>query len=319
LDTNAAGNCPPNDKGLTKAAARRLRNRRLGLGAVSKSDAAMISGEGVLAADGFGEPGHTLATWLADKFNHNFDNYDRAIDEVYNATRVGGSQYHHLIDGQHSIWGAFKAVPDVAADDTWLTEMTQAAEHLVRDTASVSGINPFFSLSPEMFDRLGSVVSQAGISKAFLVDALTINGPELLGGAIAVLSAVTMGRQPDPERLSRLAGGCLLSATVSPNPVLLPVATAGIAFAAINAEDRKDVFVHAGKGGLVSGSALLVSSLVGGPIWLGCAAGILAGIAVSKAMDNPEAAFARAQKVVRPAAQVLQSVSSKLQDPRDNV
>jgi hypothetical protein len=308
----------PHDKDLSKDAARRLRNRRLGLTG-SGTGAAPIAGQGVLAADGTGEPGHMLAAWLADRFNHNFDDYDQAIDSVYNATRIGGSRYHHIVDGQHSIWGAFKAVPEVDADDTWLTEMAQAAEHLARDTASISGVNPFFSLSPGQFDRLGSVVAQAGISKAFLADALTVNGPELLGGAVAVLSAVMMGREPDPERLSRLGGGCLLSAVVSANPLLLPIATAGIAYAVINTEDKGQVIVQAGKGGLVSGSALLVSSLVGGPIWLGCAAGLLAGMAVSRAMDDPEAAFTRAHKIVQPATHILQSVASQVKDFRPNV
>jgi hypothetical protein len=48
-----------------------------------------------------------MAGWLADKFNKNFDEYDAAIDAIYNKTHIGGSRYHHLIDGQHDIFGAF--------------------------------------------------------------------------------------------------------------------------------------------------------------------------------------------------------------------
>ena len=34
----------------------------------------------------------SIASWLADNLNHNFDIYDRAIDSAYNATHIGGSQ-----------------------------------------------------------------------------------------------------------------------------------------------------------------------------------------------------------------------------------
>ncbi|MCX7001782.1 MAG: hypothetical protein NTV22_00750, partial [bacterium] len=47
-----------------------------------------------------GEPGYRLDQWMAATFNHNFDAYDRAIDTAYNATHIGGSQLHHLVDGQ---------------------------------------------------------------------------------------------------------------------------------------------------------------------------------------------------------------------------
>ena len=70
--------------------------------------------QGALAADS----GHSLAQWLASEFNHSFDAYDKAIDAAYNSTRVGGSWYHHIVDGQHDILGAFRAVQDVSADDT---------------------------------------------------------------------------------------------------------------------------------------------------------------------------------------------------------
>jgi len=110
---------------------------------------------------------HSLAQILASEFNHNFDDYDRAIDAVYLSTRVGGSKYHHLIDGQHSFLGSLNAVKDVETDDSFLTELAQASEHLLRDAASVSGINPFFSLTPEQFESLAESCRSIGISKPF--------------------------------------------------------------------------------------------------------------------------------------------------------
>src|SRR5437016_2749527 len=137
---------PPGDE-----ARRRLREIALGIRSVGPDDP-LLSGEGVLGADRPGEPAHSLAQWLAHRFNHNFNDYDRAIDHVYNTTHIGGSQYHHLLDGQHTIWGAFHAVQHVNVDAGWLTHLGHALDHLARDTMSVAGINPFFSLSQEQFE-----------------------------------------------------------------------------------------------------------------------------------------------------------------------
>lgn len=276
----------------------------------SPAGTAVTVGEGMIASDRYsGQPGHSLAQWLAHKFNHNFDDYDRAIDSVYNShAHVGGSMFHHLLDGQHSIWGAFHAVQNVA-DHGWLTDMGQALEHLARDTMSVSGINPLFSLSPAHFDSIGQAVAHVGITKLYLADALTVNGPELLGGSIALISALMMGRKAAPERLSRFSGGCLLSSAVAANPALLPIAAAGLVYAFVEAEDKRTVVVQAGKGALVSGTTILVSSLIGGPVWLGCVAGLMAGVAVSKMLDNPQKAFERAQAVLGPAAEAFRTAA----------
>jgi hypothetical protein len=59
----------------------------------------------VLATDFAGD----VASWFADKFNKNSNVYDTAIDAVYNRSHVGGSGLHHIVDGNHSIWGALKA------------------------------------------------------------------------------------------------------------------------------------------------------------------------------------------------------------------
>lgn len=301
------------DDKLSPEASRSLRRRRLGLsgsdGLVARSTLPL---EGLLAADGIAEPGHRLAAWLADTFNHNFDNYDRAIDGIFNAGRGGSPAFHHLLDGQHSVWGAFNAVRDVAADDSWVAEMGQALEHLARDTASISGINPFFSLSADQFDRLGNLAADLGISKTFLADALTVNGPELLGGSVALVGALLMRGSAQPERLSRFGGGCLLSASLSANPLLMPIAAATMAYACVQAPDRKAVLIEGGKGALVSGTTVLVSSLVGGPAWLGCAAAFMAGVAVSKALDDPAAALGRARAVVSPAMKVFREVAPTL-------
>lgn len=283
---------------------RRLRD--LSFGSLGPADKSLIIGA---AATPLGDP---LSGLLANEFNHNFDAYDKAIDSVYNQTHIGGSGLHHLLDGQHTIWGAFEAVRDVRTDDSFVTEMLQAGEHLLRDMASKSGINPFFSLSQEHFNQLAEMASQLGISKTFLADALTFNATELLGGLAGLSAALLLGNKPDPSRLSRLSGGLLISSLVTANPVLFPVAAGGMVYSAVKSGNPLQAIRQSGKGALVSGSALLVSSLVGGPVWIGCLVGLATALLVSYAVTNPGDAFQRVKSLMQPATRLYRKISLQL-------
>jgi hypothetical protein len=255
---------------------------------------------------------HSLAQWMAKEFNYNFDDYDQAIDAVYNQTHVGGSGYHHILDGQHSVWGAFRAVKDVKADDSFLTEFLQAGEHLLRDLASVSGINPFFSLTSEQLETLAQIVQPFGISKPFLVDALTVNGPELVGGMIAVLSALLVGKKQDPAAVSRLSGAYILSSIASGNPVLFPIAAGGLVYSLRKSENKQEALIQGGKGAIVSGGAMLVGGLVGGPVWIGCLASVAAAISLNYAIENPDKTFTRVKEIIKPTSSILRKVTLSL-------
>jgi len=249
----------------------------------------------------------SMASWLAENFNKNFDEYDRAIDAVYNATGIGGSRYHHLLDGQHTLWGALQAVKDVRPDDSFATELYQAVEHLLRDAMSVSGINPF--LSPEGFEHICVIGEPIGLSRPYLADALTFNGPEMLGGGIALAASVLVGRKYSPDHLSTLSGAYVASALASGNPLLMPIAAGGLAYALAKSDNPKETLIQGGKGALVSGSALLMSSLVGGPMWLGCLTAVLTGVAVKYSLDNPEQALSRTKKLADDASQIFRKAS----------
>ena len=254
----------------------------------------------------------SMAHWLAENFNKNFDEYDRAIDAVYNSTGVGGSRYHHLLDGQHTLWGALEAVKDVQPDDSFATELYQAVEHIMRDAMSVSGINPF--LTPDGFEHICMVGQPIGLSRPYLADAVTFNGPELLGGGIALAASVVVGRKLSPDNLSSLSGAYVASALASGNPILMPIAAGGLAYALSRSEDRKETLIQGGKGALVSGSALLMSSLIGGPMWLGCLTAVLTAVAVKYSLDCPEQALSRATRLADDACQVFRKASRVIRE-----
>lgn len=282
---------------------KRLRDLRFGsLG--SSLDSSLIAG-----VTPIGDP---LAGILAKEFNHNFDAYDRAIDSVYNNTHVGGSGLHHLLDGQHSVWGAFEAVRGVRTDDSFVTEMLQACEHLLRDVASKSGINPLMTFSRDQFDKLGDMVSHLGISKTMLADVLTFNGSELIGGLAGLAAMLILGNKPDPSRISQVSGGLLISSLVTANPILFPIAAGGIVYSAMKSGDPLQSLKKSGKGALVSGSALLLSSLVGGPIWIGCLVGAATAMLVNYAITNPADAIQRVKSLITPATQLYRKVSLQL-------
>ncbi|PLS16049.1 hypothetical protein CVD28_18545 [Bacillus sp. M6-12] len=283
---------------------RRLKKMELGL--TSSSTPILMADTGLVLGS------HPLSQLLASEFNHNFDAYDTAIDSVYNATRIGGSNYHHLLDGQHSLLSSIHAVKDVKADDSFLTEIAQASEHLLRDVASVSGINPFFTLTGEQFNSIASYCQEFGISKPFLADALTLNGPELIGGCLALTSSLIMGKKADPSLLSNLSGSFLVSSLATANPFLLPVAAGGMAYSIYKAEDKKEALITAGKGAIVSGSAIAVGTVIGGPVWLGCMVGIGTAVAVKYVLNNPEKAFTKVQDLIKPANSIFRKISLQI-------
>ena len=98
--------------------------------------------------------GHSLAQQLAGFINTpNTTVYDKAIDSVYLSTHTGGSQLHHLVDGQHDIFGAFEAAARALPDDSTWQEVMGTAYHLGKDLFAVSGL-PVVSLRPEQFQSM---------------------------------------------------------------------------------------------------------------------------------------------------------------------
>lgn len=283
----------------------RIRRLKLG-GGIKTEEVARVADVGLVAGSG------EVARWMAKEFNKNFDAYDRAIDAVYNNIGIGGSRYHHLLDGQHHLLGALRAVRDVSADDGFAREFMEAGEHLLRDAASVSGINPFFSLTAEQFNAIAKALRPLGVSKPFLADAWTFNAPELLGGVMGMGAILAISKKGDPGTVSSLAGTYAVSSLATANPLLLPVAAGGLVYAFKHEEDKKAVLLNAGKGSLATGGAVLTAGVVGGPAWIGCVTAMVAAVSIKNFMDSPQKSIDRARKVTKPAAVIVRRAAERL-------
>lgn len=164
--------------------------------------------------------GHTLTQVLAGWINTpNQTIYDKAIDSIYLQTHLGGSSLHHLIDGQHDIFGAFRVSAQALPNDSLWQEITGVATHLGKDLFSVSGL-PMMSIEPGTYAQYSTwIKDNLGISKAWQGDFLQINGLELFSGMLAIAAVLVGYKSSDINRLSELCGASGLASILSANPI----------------------------------------------------------------------------------------------------
>ena len=215
--------------------------------------------------------GHALAQQLAAAINTpNCTVYDKAIDSVYLSTHTGGSQLHHLVDGQHDIFGAFEAAARALPSDCLWQEVMGTAQHLAKDLFSVSGL-PVVSLEPGQYQAMsGWLQEHLHVAGRWLGDLLQINGLELFSGVLAVAAVVVGCRQADAQRLAELSAASGLAGMLTANPIGLCAALIALVLAwkqkGASPELGKSLLVGAGSAGAAlaagSGVAALGSGVV---------------------------------------------------------
>lgn len=207
--------------------------------------------------------GHALAQQLAAFINTpNTTVYDKAIDSVYLSTHTGGSQLHHLVDGQHDIFGAFEAAAQALPGDSLWQEVMGAAQHLGKDLFSVSGL-PVVSLEPGQYQAMSVWLQEhLHVPGRWLGDLLQINGLELFSGVLSVAAVVVGCRQADAQRLAELSAASGLAGMLTANPIGLCAAAVALVLAwkqqGVSPELGKSLLLGAGS----AGAALAVGSTV---------------------------------------------------------
>lgn len=259
-----------------------------------------------------------LASWTADTFNKNdyTKGYDTAIDAAYNAGEGGSSMTHHLIDGSHTIVGAIRAASGVKGDDSNLTVVMNALEHLLRDLASRTGIQPFFSLSKEQLEALQNFVGEFGVSKLWVDDFLQLNVPEVLGAFFAVVPVWFGWTKLDAEKFAEIAGSAGIAALISANPLLGLVAMVSMArsFNLLISKEQgafRQAANKAGFGAVQSSVVWAASAVIPGP----AAVGILVGLVIAYTIRSYTSTDMTHEEMVRYitqiyTARILPSISS---------
>ncbi|MFC1836234.1 hypothetical protein ACFL2Q_16200 [Thermodesulfobacteriota bacterium] len=216
-----------------------------------------------------------LSTYLADKFNHNSTVYDRAIDAVYNHTRVGGSILHHNLDGSHTWSGAMEALKERFPDDSEFEHALHATDHLLRDTTTPSGINPF--LDPSDFRAAKDFLEEAfNIPSTKANDILNINAAELLGAAAATVALLLSFNEKQTDQLGEYFGRLGLSSYLAGNPALLMVSAVcfgKVCYDLWTGESVADALDGTLAGGLSAATFWVVAAQFTGPLFIGLAAG----------------------------------------------
>ena len=216
--------------------------------------------------------GHALAQRLADLINTpNTTAYDKAIDSFYLSLHTGGSKLHHLVDGQHDIFGAFEAVSKALPDDSLWQELMGTAQHLGKDLFSVSGL-PVVSLEPGQFHATSTWLNEhLHIPKDWLGDMLQINSLELFGGVLSTAAVVVGCKQKDVKKLAELAAASGLAGTLAANPISMCAAAIALTMAWKQQQEdsaglKRGLLVGAGTSGAAMATGTAVAALGGGAL-----------------------------------------------------
>ena len=217
--------------------------------------------------------------------------YDKAMDAVYLATRIGGEN-HRMFDGGHTILGAFRAVRDASPDDTIVEEAMGFLQSLFRDMTTAKGL-PLANWDKATYDKVaGFLASELRIPKDWFYDINSYDAAQLLCGVIGVVATALCWNRADTEAFAKLVGGMGVSALARANPLLLLVTVVALARAfhkAHHAGEYAELVDGQLKGGVSAGATLVAASQVatlGGPAGLALLVGLTAGVLVHKATQN---------------------------------
>jgi hypothetical protein len=226
-----------------------------------------------------------LDAWLRDSFAAGKATiYDKAMDAVHIVEPSG--PFHRLWDGGHSLTDAWKAVRDASPDDTFAQEVSGYLSAIWKDVITPMGL-PVATIDRTWFESSAAALGDFGITKKELADALSYTGTEVAGAALGLVALLLNWNKAETEKAAALAGSLGISTLFAANPVLGLVTLACFARAFQTARStgaRSALAVGVVKGGAGSAVLIAASAIVGGPVWVGILAGILASILIQNAI-----------------------------------
>ena len=169
-----------------------------------------------------------------------------------------------------------------------MQEVTGYLSAVWKDVVTPMGL-PFATVNRDWFNATQVSFKDMGVTKSQLADALSYTGSELAGAALGAIALLLNWNKAESERAATLAGSLGMSTLCAANPVLGIVAIACLARAiqtAKAASGKEGFVVGIMKGGFGSAALVATSSIVGGPVWVGLVAGIVASMVVHHAVSK---------------------------------
>lgn len=241
-----------------------------------------------------------LAEWTSEEFGRLSNIYTKAIDGEFIKGLVPGTDYvspwlHRLFEG-HTPIAAWAAVKNAMPDDTLAEEFFGYVKALGSDLVTKIGL-PVTTLTPDQFQLLDDILCKSlGMSMNSLIDQLHVNAVEVAGAAVPIAVAAMRWNKTDGEAFARLVGSLGIGAAIAGNPLMALVAVAMLAKAFNDVRHERELVRGVLSGGVTSGGILFTSALVGGPAWLGLAAGIGIAIGIKQAAKSTNSLYTMAPR-----------------------
>jgi len=216
--------------------------------------------------------------------------YDKAMDAVYNAANTGGGHLHRIVDGSHTLWGAWDKCREALPDDSFIEEVSGYFSALGHDLVTKAGL-PVMNISQENYTELADWLSTFGVQKAWIADMMTFNIGEIFGASVASIAVILQWNKTETDRFSEIASALFLTGAVSANPIVFLISLISLAKAyhqAIKKNEKIKIANGMFRGTAKSGLFLLISSLVAGPAWVGILSAIVVYIITHKHIDKLE-------------------------------
>ncbi len=192
---------------------------------------------------------------------------------------------HRILDGGHDLFSSIDRAQELGAQNGWSNMETfeQWAKSYFTDLSSTAGMPIFGKMSDEIYKFMRDTM---GISEETARDFVTVNGQEALesifAGTISAMGLYFAWKKEDKDAFSKIAGSILLTGAIAMNPVVIAVAVVAIAIGF-----QKMVKPQAiAKGAFITGSSMLISFLIPGPIILGLVPAMVVGYYLNKKMGK---------------------------------
>jgi hypothetical protein len=243
-------------------------------------------------------PGASMETILAHLINTpNSTIYDKAIDAVYNNTRIGGSLTHHIVDGHHGFIGALESASSALPNDTLPQEVCGTAVHLYKDLFSKMGL-PLTSMTPDEYHGFsGWLSSTYGVSKSWVADLMQVNGMELFAAALSAAAIYFGVNHIDALQLFEIAGSLAIGGLIAGNPLSIICGALSLVLAwriKKSGQSWSPAMLAFGRGLAATGAALALGSVLAGfaatgviPAIITAGLVVVTGLAVRRFMGKP--------------------------------